>query len=113
MYNNIGGKIKGLAWVIFSLGIVPSLLLSLNVFHVLQGEVSEFLRIIAVFVSFIFCLLILWVSTFLIYGFGELIENTSEIRRKLSTSKEHRHLQPQMENSPYGMRSQHTYNQRR
>lgn len=77
MYTNIGGKIKGLAHSIAWIGIILSLIFGI----VLMVEVfltGLLIMGLGVLVS--------WVSTLLLYGFGQLIENTDilveEARKK-------------------------------
>lgn len=71
MYTNIGEKIKTLAKVLFVIGLVVSLIygvLLLNSRDVLRGTL---------------CIVIgglsSWVSTFVLYGFGQLIVNSDKI----------------------------------
>ena len=72
MYENIGGKIKMLAVWTAILGIASSVAFG---FYILIDE-EEFFGglLIAVLGS-----LVSWVSTWLLYGFGELIEKVTEI----------------------------------
>lgn len=69
-FENIGGKIKILAVVITVIGIGVSLAFGL---YLLDSNVLLGL-VIAVVGS-----LLSWISSFFIYGFGELIEKTTEI----------------------------------
>lgn len=78
MYDNIGGKIKGLAKVICVIGIIVSVIAGLNVFA--DNEQDEFLGVL----YFIIGPLLSWVGSFFLYGFGELIEKTSNIEQKTS-----------------------------
>ena len=88
MYNNIGGKIQGLAKFfgyggifIFTLGGV-ALFLGFNADSNFE-DLAFFVPIIAV----AGCLLS-WLSGFFVYGFGELIQQATEINKKLAKTKE-------------------------
>ncbi len=76
MFDNIGGKIKTLAEVVCILGIVGSVLWAIAT--LLQSNYHH--------VTILESILILglgslgsWVGSFITYGFGELIENTTRI----------------------------------
>ncbi|MBE6776652.1 MAG: hypothetical protein E7542_00860 [Ruminococcaceae bacterium] len=75
MYNNISGKIKSLAKFLFGLfamlGIASGLVL---LFIGLTESVNDF--IISGIITIIVVPIIAWISTWLLYGFGELIEKT-------------------------------------
>ena len=70
MYNNIGGKLKGLAIVIFILEALVTIIFS----FVIMASGNE-LGILLFFVGPI----IAWASSLLIYGFGELICKITDI----------------------------------
>ncbi len=72
MYENIGGKIKGLAKGTAILGIIGSIIGGI-------AFITEELVLIGIFVL-VFGSLGAWMSTWLIYGFGELIETAQETR---------------------------------
>lgn len=70
MFDNIGGKIKALAMGITILGITASVIWGLTI--LLEGD----------FVGLVIMLggsLAAWIGSFLIYGFGELIDNTRQL----------------------------------
>lgn len=72
MFNNVGGKIKGLAKVLTLIGIIGSIITGGLMVDAVDDD-------IAVFVSLgvtIFGCLMSWIGSFLLYGFGQLIENT-------------------------------------
>lgn len=73
MFENIGGKIKTLAMAICVLGVVASLILA--VVFCFQADV-----LLGVVVLIGGCLAS-WVGSFCLYGFGELIEETSITRQ--------------------------------
>ena len=75
MYDNIGRKIKGLAKAIFIVESIVSvvagmILLSISDNLILSGVISILLGP-----------LVAWVSSWLLYGFGELIDKTCAIER--------------------------------
>lgn len=75
MYNDIGGKIKGLAKGIF---VVESILTMFSgVAFLLIDEDTVLIGILV----FILGPVIAWISSWFTYGFGELIDKTSEIAR--------------------------------
>ena len=71
-FENIGSKIKTLAVVLTVVGIVASVIFG---FFILSANAGYGLLIMIV------GSLISWVSSFFTYGFGELIEKTTEIAR--------------------------------
>ena len=73
MFDNIGSKIKGLASIITWIGIIISVILGI----VLMCLGKTFV-IVGLCVLF-FGALMSWISSFLLYGFGELIERTCRI----------------------------------
>ena len=78
MFNNIGGKLKLLAKIVTVIGIVFSI-----IYGCLLMESS-------IFVGFLYILLgslIAYVSSFALYGFGQLIENSDEILKTLKKEK--------------------------
>ena len=80
MFNNIGGKIKTLASVITWLGIGLSVIIGI-VLMVMAEELILIGLIVAILGS-----IFSWIGSFLIYGFGELIENSSIIAKKANMS---------------------------
>lgn len=82
MFNDIGGKIKELAYIICVLGIVASVIIAI----VLFGQNSHYNPTAGV----AFAVLIggcagSWFSGFFIYGFGELIDQQATIVFYLET----------------------------
>lgn len=73
MFENIGGKIKTLATVICAVGIMVSLVLA--VVFCVQEEILSGIGVL------IGGCLGSWVGSFCLYGFGELIEETSITRQ--------------------------------
>lgn len=75
MYNNIGGKIKGLTKVIAVMGALAPIAIGLGLMF--NDDDTFFLGLVIIVVG---CL-ISWISSWLLYGFGELIENTALVAR--------------------------------
>lgn len=73
MFDNIADKIKTLATGICILGIISSVITGI-VFMVNDSEMILSGLIVAVAGSFLS-----WISSFVLYGFGQLIENTDEL----------------------------------
>ena len=75
MFKNIGGKIKGLAKVICGVGMAISVFVGL-------GMICTGCNGAMVGMGFAVMLvgpLVSWIGSFFVYGFGELIENTTVI----------------------------------
>ena len=71
MFENIGNKIKTLATVLTILGMAFSAVLALVMCS--NGRIGAGLLVL--FLGFVFS----WIGSFCLYGFGELIEKTTEI----------------------------------
>lgn len=88
MYNNIGKKIKTLAKVLAWLGIAVSVIAGIAIIAG-GGAMSSYgssynmggSAAVAGITTIIFGALGSWVSSFMLYGFGELIEKTTEIAK--------------------------------
>ena len=78
MYKNIGKKIKGLAQAICILGILASILYA----FAFKGYKD------ASFIMMFVGPLLSWISSWLLYGFGELIDKTCDIAKNISRSEE-------------------------
>lgn len=119
MYNNIGGKIKGLAVFFCILGILGSLTVSIVTIvgiqssYYLDDDSVLYGSIGGVLISIVGSL-ISWVSSFLLYGFGQLVQNSDRISTALN--KQNRFIDnnapqrfgtyqnpaPSVPNQPYG-----------
>lgn len=71
MFENIGGKIKNLAKILCWVGIIISVIFALAMFGSYGGAAG----IIYLFLG----PLMAWISSFCLYGFGELVENSCRI----------------------------------
>ena len=80
MFNNIGKKIKVLAWVICIIGMVASLIGAIALW--ISAGTSYYGvnagLILAGFVTLIVGCVASWVGSFFCYGFGQLIDKTEE-----------------------------------
>ena len=76
MFNNIGSKIKGLAYVICVLGIV------LSVIYGIAMMVNE--AYLAGILTIVLGALLSWLGSFGTYGLGQLIENSDMLVAALS-----------------------------
>ena len=77
MFDNIGGKIKTLAQVVCWIGIITSIIYGI----VLMGTDDDL--IFLGFIVMVVGALLSWVSSFTLFGFGEIIEDTKLIRKVL------------------------------
>lgn len=71
-FQNIGAKIKTLAVVVTILGIAASVVSGLYIIN--DNALSG---VLVAFIGSVFS----WISAFFMYGFGELIEKTTEIAK--------------------------------
>lgn len=74
MFENIGSKIKALAKVICWAGIIISLIVGI-VMLASGGDVGSGVGLVVIIVGGLGS----WIGSFFTYGFGELIEKTTEI----------------------------------
>lgn len=85
MYNNIGGKIKGLAKIIFIIEAIAAIITA--IFLIATNEYLVGVGLIVLFAG----PLVAWISSWLLFGFGQLIENSDiiagEYNRKNETHK--------------------------
>lgn len=73
MYNNIGRKIKGLSIAFYIIGAaVPAIIGCIMI-------ASDSDLVTAGFIVIVVGCIAAWISSWLLYGFGELIENTGHI----------------------------------
>ena len=79
MFNNIGSKIKALAKVICWLGVIISVIT--GIIGIINGTEQS---TVSGIITIIFGSLASWLGSFFAYGFGQLIENTDEIRKNTS-----------------------------
>lgn len=82
MYKNIGKKIKGLAKATFIVEAISAVItgMILGIVWYSWGEYEGAFVALGIMVG---GPIIAWVSTWLLYGFGELIDKTSKISDKI------------------------------
>lgn len=82
MFENIGGKIKKLAIVLTVIGIIASfvvgILMAVAASNLHQSQLGGILVIILGSI-------LSWISSFVLYGFGQLIESTCNIEKAVQS----------------------------
>lgn len=86
MYNNIGKKIKGLATAVCIIGAIISVLVAIDLW--IEDEMAG-----EALVTIVVGPLMSWVSSWVLYGFGELVDRVGEIADNTSP------IPPSMRNS--------------
>ena len=84
MFDNIGGKIKGLAKFNFGLGMSGSIIFGVMCLSAIMRDSANAGK--AFIVGMVICLggtLLAWLSSLTLYGFGELIEKVCLIEKYL------------------------------
>ena len=74
MFDNIGGKIKGVAAAVCWLGIIISIIVGID----LCASDEEVLTVVGIVVIFLGSLSS-WIGSFVLYGFGQLVENSDKL----------------------------------
>lgn len=103
MYENVGGKIKGVAKTFTVIGIIISVLLFI-VLMIPAGEAAEEgseAALILPFVVLIIGCIISWLSSLVLYGFGQLVENSDIIAGKRNYSRLSEVNEDSYKNDPY------------
>ena len=88
MFNNIGGKIKGLAKFICWVGIIASIIFGIIIIASATKSFGGYRytdtrTIILGVITIVAGSIISWIGSFVLYGFGELVENSSTIKYEL------------------------------
>ncbi len=99
MFNNIGGKIKGLAKFLCWLGIILSVIIGVILIiaaassrsYTFDGygeriTLSSGGSVVAGILVIVFGSLASWIGSFFMYGFGELVENSKKVADRVSKS---------------------------
>ncbi|MBR5942128.1 MAG: hypothetical protein IKZ81_02170 [Clostridia bacterium] len=85
MFNNIGKKIKTLAKVLCWIGIIGSfiggIVLAVSGASSSKKATDILLLILFGLAAAIIGAFLAWISSFVLYGFGELVDSTQEIKR--------------------------------
>lgn len=113
MFKNVGRKIKTLAkvfyWIIFvtyclsAAGFLGYMIIqgcAIVDYNAAKGWMLIGAGVLGAAIMVGFAFLLAWLSTVLLYGFGELIDQTAEINSKLAPAKQDRPVPP----PPMGMR---------
>ncbi len=79
MFNNIGGKIKGLAVTICALGIIAAVIFGMFFFIIPALQDGNFGGILLGLLIIGAGSIAAWIGSFFTYGFGELIEKATII----------------------------------
>ena len=82
MYNDIGKKIKTFAKVQFVIEAIAAIIVAI-ILWVDGPRASEVIGWIVFFVGPVFA----WISSWVLYGFGELIDKTCDIKKILNGEK--------------------------
>lgn len=88
MFDNIGGKIKTVAATIAWLGIIGSIIIGIII--IAEANASYYpsaTETLSGWLVIIVGSLSSWVSSFTLYGFGQLIENTDAISSEMESIK--------------------------
>lgn len=80
MFDNIGGKIKGMSKALTCLGLFFSIICSIQMF---QSRHTQAIGAVVLIVGS----LLSWLGSLTLYGFGELIETAASINQKLSSTE--------------------------
>ena len=81
-YDNIGGKIKGWAKWMFAIEAIAAVIIGFVL--VAQDEDMILIGLLVV----VFGLIVAWVSSWLLYGYGQLIENSDIIAEEYNRKNE-------------------------
>ena len=80
MFDDIGGKIKGLATFICWVGIIVCVILGIvMIVNATGGYRTDGGMVVAGILIIVIGSLLSWVGSFVLYGFGELVENSTEL----------------------------------
>lgn len=78
MFTNIGSKIKTLAKILAWIGIIVSIIIGIRyVILGIENLQSEF--VVLGFLCTLIGSLLSWISSFCLYGFGQLVENSDKL----------------------------------
>lgn len=80
MFDNIGKKIKSLASILCWVGIIAYVIAAIIMIAIGVDEYEDGLTVFGVILLFVGPLMS-WVSSFFMYGFGELIDKACDIER--------------------------------
>ena len=78
MYKDIGGKIKHAAYIMFAIQAI--LCAAMGLIYISEKDITGFFILV-------FGILFSWISSWMIYGFGELIDKVSSIELSCTLEK--------------------------
>ena len=83
MFTNIGSKIKTLAKVLFWISTIGSMIGAFGViaFAAMSGSDEIIIAILIGVVIVVVGVIVAWLSNFMLYGFGELIDTNQKMLR--------------------------------
>jgi hypothetical protein len=93
MFNNISSKIKKLAKVLCWIGIIAACFCALSYFSAEQFFLGIAIGLLGSVLS--------WVGCFVLYGFGQLIENSYEILDEIKKSNRLKKLSTETDSKEY------------
>lgn len=81
MFENIGQKIKGLSKIIFTAGVILAVIIGIILFCLLieDGVLAVLSAVACIGIG----ILLSWLSVMLLYGYGDMVQNISDIRNQL------------------------------
>lgn len=83
MFDNIGGKIKALAKIVAWIGIILSVVLGIvAMFSPVVYNGTAYKGILPGILIIIIGALGSWISSWVMYGFGQIIENTDKLANR-------------------------------
>lgn len=89
MYKNIGWKIKVVATIFAAIGMIFGITIGIGLFYILNELSGETASSAAIgFLVAAILVLLSWIGSFVLFGYGELIEETSEIKNYLVIKNE-------------------------
>lgn len=88
MFDNIGVKIKNVAKIACWIGIVVSIIIAIVLFACASDSLSEELNVLLGFVVLLAGPFLSWLCTLVLYGFGELVDNSSILAAKAKSKRD-------------------------
>lgn len=86
MYENIGRKIKFFAAIVGYGGAIISIIGGVvGTIYLADSRYTDDYAFMGILIGIVSAFLF-WIGQFLLYGFGELVDNTTEINRKMTFS---------------------------
>ncbi|MDD2647828.1 MAG: hypothetical protein PHI27_08700 [Eubacteriales bacterium] len=83
MFDNIGGKIKSLAKIVAWIGIICSVIVGvIGMFQPVAAFGTNINGILPGVIVIVIGALSSWIGSWVMYGFGQLIENTDKLAGK-------------------------------